>query len=270
MQNLPKDIFRLVSHYLEWSDISELSFCCKILLFLSKDKKLLQYNVDKKYPIDNENLKRYHQQLYKQVVPVNVGFNIMNVDTIIINIDGWLTMLNYCNSMDGYNILLAIKYRYNLVRYSLSRMPIIHMVTNVKSKIYCDIMQYEEIEDSNKAQKALCLLMKKFDERFKEFDIIYLSNMIKYIIIKNCHNILIIHKFNAVLPIESLALLKIFNIKDRNDICWLYPSLQICGIRDIEGYIYNFYSDNYVGSIKKLKKLNYKNIEHTIYISEYI
>ncbi len=171
--------------------------------------------------------------------------------------------------MDEYNILLDIKHRYDLVRYFLPRMPITH-ITNVKSKIYRDITQYEEIEDSNKTEKALCLLMKKFDEQFKEFDIIYLSNTIKYIIIKNSYNTLIIYKFNAILPIQSLLLLKIFNIKDRNDICWLYPDALICGIRDVEGTIYSFYSDQYVGSIRRLKKLTHKNIEHNIYISDYI
>ncbi len=83
MQYLPKDILRLLSHYLEWVSIFELSFCCKVLNFLSKDRYLFQLCVDKKYPIDDESMKKYWSQLHYALNSSSCDPSVMVPSTII-------------------------------------------------------------------------------------------------------------------------------------------------------------------------------------------
>ncbi len=70
-------------------------------------------------------------------------------------------------------------------------------------------------------------------------------------------------KFDGILPIQALKLLKIFNIKDKKDISWLYPNLNITGIMDKKNKVHRFYSD--MSNVLLPVKLSDNNIEHEIY-----
>ncbi len=70
-------------------------------------------------------------------------------------------------------------------------------------------------------------------------------------------------KFDGILPIQALKLLKIFNIKDKKDISWLYPNLNITGIMDKKNKVHRFHSD--MSNVLLPVKISDGDIEHEIY-----
>ncbi len=282
MQNIPTDILRLLCYYLDWDIIFKLSFCCKSLNFLSKDKKLLQHCVDKKYPIDEDNIKEYHRSLLPNISPIDINFNIMDSSTLINNTDEWLVLLRGSSSWkkppETYYLLQQLKYRKNLVEHFIKKTPRIY---NIPKKLpyiisqqfsgekITNIKNMEDITSTNK-DEGLNILLDYFRYAPKEYDILQINQSTNYLLIKNSHNILCryIIKYGGILPIRTLKLLKYFNVKERKDISWLYPKISIYGIKDEKGDTYHFYDNFCSGSTKTSIKLSYSRIEHEIYISK--
>ncbi len=274
MQNLPRDILRLVNYYLQWADSFELSFCCKTLLFLSKDKKLLQYSVDKKYNFDENCLQLYHQKYH------NISTSNSNT-----NVNYWLNIWNLSDSSKDYYLLCNRKNGYNLTRHFLERVPKIHVThLAVYSSQDLSCKNIEDITDKDVKLEILKDILPK-DIDLREFDIIMLDKNVRYILVKNSRGILcasfldwkqsvfkksVEHKlkFEGILPIQALKMLKIFDIKDLEDIKYLYPCFNIEGIIDNTQTVYKFYNEK--SNMKQSVKISYDKIEHEIYIDSSI
>ncbi len=76
------------------------------------------------------------------------------------------------------------------------------------------------------------------------------------------------HKFEGILPIQVIKLLKIFNVKEKKDLQYLYPYINITAIIDNNKNIYQFYSPELV--TKDLIKITDGQMEHEIYVSSSI
>ncbi len=195
--------------------------------------------------------------------------------------DRWLNALagceDYCHK-NQYCLLTSIKYRENLVRHFIERTPQVYVIPReilyIESQMYYSdkfmkIKDPENIYDKNE-DTGLKILLSYLKYEPKEYDILKIDKFIKHLLIKNSKGILRRYvisdmvgnrKTIGVLPISSLKLLKIFNIREGKDIEWLYPRIDIHSINDGKND-YRFYGGNI-----KLKKFRYDNIEHEMYVS---
>ncbi len=271
MQNLPKDLLRLLCHYLDWTSIFELSFACKALNCLSKDKKLFKYCVDNKYSINKEHLKK--QLLLELHTSISREFlNIINSSDLPNKMNKCLTTLSRVAKSklsetydNAYYYLLDMKYGKNIVKHFLERCPRYYILP---------ILDKSNISQGNiheSPDNTLNIILNKYGNKLKEYDVLEIDNVLDCLLIKNTNNTLYcfpLYKYqNNILPIQALKLLKIFNVKDKKQISFLYPNQVILGIMDVNENIYRFYDDSY-NKIKTSVKLSYDNIEHEIYITK--
>ncbi len=145
------------------------------------------------------------------------------------------------------------------------------------------VFEYKNIEEIIDWDEGVEQLKKYVYRNIEEFDIIHLGQTLNQILVKNSRGILcriqihcknsifkktVEHKFECILPIQAIKLLKIFNVKEKKDLQYLYPYINITAIIDNNKNIYQFYSPELV--TKYIIKITDGQMEHEIYVSSSI